>query len=179
MLEKAADKQQFPQYQTSDGKEPLISWNGPDSFIIREPNKFTKDMVPAFFKSNKRESFIRQLNTYGLRKITNIENDNLMAENMQWEEVLHYTHPSFTRDDKSNWVNIRRRRADRVVKDELPEGNSPIPAGAETNESMGQIMEELRKLSEHNKIVSEQMMKLSKDNEMLKVLGSNYEIRIT
>merc|ERR1719454_2632522 len=29
-------------------------------------------------------------------------------------------------------------------------------------------MEELRKLSEHNKIVSEQMMKLSKDNEMLK-----------
>ena len=172
MLEKAADKINFPQYQTSDGKEPLISWNGPDSFIIREPNKFTKDMVPAFFKSNKRESFIRQLNTYGFRKITNIENDNLMAENQQWEEVLHYTHAHFTRDNKENWVNIRRRRADRlsnVNKNDDGQGDSsPQPTLDTDNSNMLTIMDELRKLSEHNKIVQEQMMKLSKDNEMLK-----------
>ena len=184
MLEKAADGQNYPNYQTSDGKEPLIAWNGPDSFIIREPNKFTKDMVPAFFKSNKRESFIRQLNTYGFRKITNIENDNLMAENQHWEEVLHYTHPNFTRDNRENWVNIRRRRADkREAPDDL--ANSPglanigldgtnmpnlgnLGANSVTNDRITLIMQEMRKLNEHNQTVTEQMIKLSKDNEMLK-----------
>merc|ERR1712115_455009 len=87
-----------------------------------------------------------------------------------------------TRDNKENWVNIRRRRADkREASDEAANspglgldganvnnlganlGNSPL-----TNDRINLIMQEMRKLNEHNQTVTEQMIKLSKDNEMLK-----------
>ena len=43
-----------------------------DSFVITDPETFARDILPTYFKHNNIRSFIRQLNTYGFRKRTNI-----------------------------------------------------------------------------------------------------------
>ncbi|KAE8669174.1 Detected protein of unknown function [Hibiscus syriacus] len=50
--------------------DPTVSWSiHRDSFIVWDSHEFSANLLPKYFKHSNFSSFIRQLNTYGFRKI--------------------------------------------------------------------------------------------------------------
>ena len=56
----------------------LVSWSNGDSFVIVDVEKFSRTVLPKYFKHSKFSSFVRQLNFYGFRKI---RSENHQASN--------------------------------------------------------------------------------------------------
>ena len=89
-----------------EANSDIIAWKPEgDSFQIYDGERLADDLLPRYFKHNNLCSFIRQLHTYGFRKVA------------RDPKVLEFKHSKFIRGERELLKEIKRRTS---VKRQAP-----------------------------------------------------------
>ncbi|XP_020587759.1 heat stress transcription factor C-2a-like [Phalaenopsis equestris] len=122
------------QMVSDPANDSIISWGrNSNSFVVLDPFGFCQNLLPLHFKHSNFSSFVRQLNTYGFRKVNPDH----------WE----FAHPSFLRGQSQLLSRIARKRKERDV---------------EIDEDDRALVMELRRLKEEQRAIEDKLERLSR-----------------
>ncbi|XP_045128627.1 heat shock factor protein-like isoform X3 [Portunus trituberculatus] len=130
----------------------LISWtqNG-RSFIIQNQAKFSRELLPQYYKHNNMASFVRQLNMYGFHKVVSADSGGLRVE----RDEMEFAHPHFLRGQENLLENIKRK---------IPTSRSVI---VEDNKNMNKLLSDVRDMKRDQDSMNSKLHNLKRENEAL------------
>lgn len=139
----------------------VVSWSDEgDSFIVKNIDRFSEEVIPAHFKHNKFSSFVRQLNFYGFRKVKG-KLTVVGATTCSWE----FRHPCFLKGHPEFLSEIKRSSS---------RGGHSHEATEHTLEGENEIIERLmNQVSELN----EQVAELTRSTEVMRGVIAEYQRR--
>ncbi|KAL7097876.1 hypothetical protein ACP275_10G171300 [Erythranthe tilingii] len=139
--------------------DEVISWNEcGTAFVVWQPAEFSRDLLPTLFKHSNFSSFVRQLNTYGFRKI---------ATN-RWE----FSNDMFRKGERDQLCEIRRRKAwsnksqPKVQVNQAASPPPPPPPKDQSSENEDQRSSSTSSSSEFTTLIDENK-KLKQENGIL------------
>ncbi|XP_063288227.1 heat shock factor protein 3-like [Pelobates fuscus] len=128
------------------------NWNG-QNFCILDEQRFSKEILPKYFKHNNLSSFIRQLNMYGFRKVMNLESGLVNSDRAT---AIEFQHPCFKKG-RAELLEFIKRKISSVKS-----GDMHL-----SQEELQKVFYELQELKEAQGDVDTQLDNMRRENEAL------------
>ncbi|GFN86064.1 heat shock factor protein-like, partial [Plakobranchus ocellatus] len=138
--------------------DDLIHWDtGGTSFHVYDQQRFSREILPLYFKHSNIASFIRQLNMYGFRKVTHIDQGGLKIE----KDDLQFQHQFFQKGERDMLQFIKRKVSNPMVRPATEGAASP------KSDEVSRVLTDVKQVKSKQDNMEENLEYIKRENKLL------------